>query len=146
MAERVDAALQRGTGRNRAAGAARRRCGSGDLSDSSSGSLRSRRGSSRFRVSPVDAAVGTITVDRTDNVLQIGPAVYETRAPALGMAVQKRGRTTGFTQNGQVTSINVTVTVNYGTAAAPVNGLIGTRSSSPPRTGTPSPTAETRDR
>jgi hypothetical protein len=76
-------------------------------------------------VSPVDAAVGTITVDRTDNVLQIGPAVYELGTPALGMAVQKRGRTTGFTTNGTITSVNVQVTVNYGTAFAPINGLIG---------------------
>lgn len=76
-------------------------------------------------VSPVDAAIGTITVDRTDNVLQIGPAIYELGTPALGMAVQKRGRTTGFTTNGTITSINVQVTVNYGTVAAPINGMIG---------------------
>jgi hypothetical protein len=76
-------------------------------------------------LSPVDAAIGTITVDRTDNVLGTGPAVYELGTPALGMAVQKRGRTTGFTTNGTITSINVQVTVNYGTAAAPINGLIG---------------------
>jgi hypothetical protein len=76
-------------------------------------------------VSPVDAAIGTITVDRTDNVLGTGPAIYELGAPALGMAVQKRGRTTGFTTNGTITSVNVQVTVNYGTLAAPINGLIG---------------------
>jgi hypothetical protein len=76
-------------------------------------------------VTAVDAAIGTITVDRTDNVLQIGPAIYELGAPALGMAVQKRGRTTRFTTNGTITSVNVQVTVNYGTLAAPINGLIG---------------------
>jgi hypothetical protein len=76
-------------------------------------------------VSPVDAAIGTITVGRTDNVLGTGPAVYELGTPALGMAVQKRGRTTLFTTNGTITSINVQVTVNYGTVAAPINGLIG---------------------
>lgn len=76
-------------------------------------------------VSPVDAAIGTITVARTDNVLNIGPAVYELGTPALGMAVQKRGRTTLFTNNGTITSVGVNVTVNYGTVAAPVNGLIG---------------------
>lgn len=76
-------------------------------------------------VSPVDAAIGTITVQRTDAVLQIGPAIYELGTPTLGMAVQKCGRTTGFTTNGSITSVNVQVTVNYGTALAPINGLIG---------------------
>lgn len=76
-------------------------------------------------LSPVDAAVGTITVRRTDDVLNIGPAVYELGAPALNMAVQKRGRTTQFTTNGTITSLNVQVTVNYGSVAAPINGLIG---------------------
>src|SRR5919106_489672 len=41
-------------------------------------------------VTAVDAAIGTITVDRTDNVIDIGPAIYEVQAPALGMNVQKR--------------------------------------------------------
>jgi hypothetical protein len=76
-------------------------------------------------VSPVDAAIGTITVDRDDDVLNIGPAIYELGTPTLNMAVQKRGRTTRFTNNGTITSVNVQVTVNYGTAAAPVNGRIG---------------------
>lgn len=73
-------------------------------------------------VSPVDAAIGTITVARQDQVLGTGPAIYETRAPALGMNVQKRGRTTLFTNNGRITSINVSVTVNYGGGRF---GLIG---------------------
>ncbi len=72
-------------------------------------------------VTAVDAAIGTITANRTDNVLQIGPAIYELGTPALGMAVQKRGRTTRLTTNGRITSVNVQVTVNYGTT----QGLIG---------------------
>jgi Peptidase family S64 len=72
-------------------------------------------------VTAVDAAIGTITANRTDDVLQIGPAIYELGTPALGMAVQKRGRTTRFTTNGTITSVNVQVTVNYGTTS----GLIG---------------------
>ena len=72
-------------------------------------------------VTAVDAAIGTITANRTDNVLQIGPAIYELGTPALGMVVQKRGRTTRLTTNGTITSVNVQVTVNYGTT----QGLIG---------------------
>lgn len=72
-------------------------------------------------VSPVDAAVGTITVGRTDNVLNIGPAIYELGAPALGMNVQKRGRTTFYTNNGSITSVAVQVNVNY----SGVTGRIG---------------------
>jgi hypothetical protein len=74
-------------------------------------------------VTAVDAAIGTITVGRTDNVLQIGPAVYELGTPTLGMAVQKRGRTTQFTNNGTITSVGVQVTVNY--AGGTTQGLIG---------------------
>ena len=64
-------------------------------------------------VSAVDAAIGTITVERTDNVLGIGPAVYELQAPAIGMNVQKSGRTTRLTTNGRIVSINATFTINY---------------------------------
>jgi hypothetical protein len=74
-------------------------------------------------VTAVDAAVGTPTVGRTDNVLQIGPAVYELGTPTLGLAVQKRGRTTGLTTNGTITSVGVQVTVNY--AGGTTQGLIG---------------------
>jgi len=64
--------------------------------------------------SVVDAAIGTITVDRTDEVRQLGvPAIYELQAPALGMNVQKRGRTTRLTTNGTITSINVTTLITY---------------------------------
>jgi hypothetical protein len=64
-------------------------------------------------VSAVDAAIGTITVDRTDNVLQIGPAIYEIQAPVVGMNVQKRGRTTRLTTNGSIFSINITTNITY---------------------------------
>ncbi len=64
-------------------------------------------------VTEVDAAIGTITVDRTDNVIDVGSAIYELQEPAIGMDVQKRGRTTRLTTNGQVMSLNVTVPVTY---------------------------------
>lgn len=64
-------------------------------------------------VTAVDAAIGTITVDRTDNIIDTGPAIYEVQAPTLGMNVQKRGRTTRLTTNGQITSINGTFNITY---------------------------------
>lgn len=65
-------------------------------------------------VSPVDAAIGTIEVDRTDNITQLNvPAIYELGSPMLEMSVQKRGRTTRLTTNGIVTSIGVTLNVTY---------------------------------
>ena len=64
-------------------------------------------------VTAVDAAIGTIDVDRDDTVLQIGPAIYELQAPTVGMDVQKRGRTTRLTNNGRVFSVNGTFTINY---------------------------------
>ncbi|MPZ17488.1 MAG: hypothetical protein GEV06_06205 [Luteitalea sp.] len=64
-------------------------------------------------VSVVDAAIGTVTPDRTDNVIDIAPAVYEVQAPGLGMRLQKRGRTTLLTTNGRVTSVNVTINITY---------------------------------
>lgn len=72
-------------------------------------------------VSPVDAAIGTITEARVDDVIDIGPAIYELGAPVLGMRVQKRGRTTEYTNNGQITSVAAQVCVNYGGP----RGLIG---------------------
>ena len=49
--------------------------------------------------SVVDAAIGSIDagIDIDHDVLAIGPAIYELRAPALNMNVQKRGRTTQLT-------------------------------------------------
>lgn len=64
-------------------------------------------------VTAVDAAIGTIDVDRDDTVLQIGPAIYELQAPTVGMDVQKRGRTTQLSNNGRVFSVNGTFTINY---------------------------------
>ncbi len=64
-------------------------------------------------VTAVDAAIGTIDVDRTDDVLQIAPGIYELQAPAVNMDVQKRGRTTRLTNNGRVFSVNGTFTINY---------------------------------
>jgi len=62
----------------------------------------------------VDAAIGTITADRTDQIRQLGvPAIYEMQAPALGMNVQKRGRTTRLTTNGRITTINTTLNITY---------------------------------
>ena len=61
----------------------------------------------------VDAAIGTIDVDRDDDVLQIAPAIYELQAPAVDMDVQKRGRTTRLTTNGRVFSVNGTFTIRY---------------------------------
>jgi hypothetical protein len=48
-------------------------------------------------------------------ILDIGNPSPSILAPALNMAVQKSGRTTGFTR-GTITSINVTVTINYNAA------------------------------
>jgi len=64
-------------------------------------------------VTAVDAAIGSIDVDRTDQVLQIGPAIYELQAPAVNMNVQKRGRTTRLTTNGRIFSVNGTFNVSY---------------------------------
>ena len=64
-------------------------------------------------VTAVDAAIGTIDVARTDNVLQIGNAIYELQAPAVGQAVQKRGRTTRLTNNATVFSVNGTFNITY---------------------------------
>lgn len=64
-------------------------------------------------VTAVDAAIGTVDVDRSDEVIDIGPAVYELSAPAIGMNVQKRGRTTQLTTNAQIDSINGTFNIRY---------------------------------
>jgi hypothetical protein len=65
-------------------------------------------------LSVVDAAIGTIDVDLTHNIRQLNvPAIYEVQAPALRMNVQKRGRTTRLTTNGQITTINTTILITY---------------------------------
>ena len=65
--------------------------------------------------SVVDAAIGSIDadVDIDHDVISIGPAIYELRAPALNMNVQKRGRTTLLTNNGRITSVGMTFQCSY---------------------------------
>jgi hypothetical protein len=65
--------------------------------------------------SVVDAAIGSIDadVDIDHDVLEIGPAIYEIRAPALNMNVQKRGRTTRLTANGRIVSVGMTFNTTY---------------------------------
>jgi hypothetical protein len=65
--------------------------------------------------SVVDAAIGSIDggIDIDHDVLQVGPAIYELRAPALNMNVQKRGRTTRLTTNGTITSVGMTFSCTY---------------------------------
>ena len=50
---------------------------------------------------------------RTNQAIGIGPAIYEVLVPAIGMNVQKRGRTTELTTNGQITSVGGTFNVTY---------------------------------
>lgn len=65
-------------------------------------------------VSVADAAIGTIDVALDQDIRQLNvPAIYEIQAPALGMAVQKRGRTTTLTTNGTITTINLTTPITY---------------------------------
>jgi hypothetical protein len=64
---------------------------------------------------PVDAAIaqiiaGQVATDGT--ILQVGPPSSTPIEPSLGLKVQKMGRTTGLT-TGQVSALNVTVTVAY---------------------------------
>ncbi len=65
-------------------------------------------------VNRVDAALARPVnpADLLPEILDIGE-VQGTLVPALGMAVRKSGRTTGFT-TGQINVIDTTVTVNYG--------------------------------
>jgi hypothetical protein len=65
--------------------------------------------------SVVDAAIGGIDagIDIDHDVIDIGPAIYELRAPALNMNVQKRGRTTRLTTNGRITSVGMTFNCTY---------------------------------
>lgn len=65
--------------------------------------------------SVVDAAIGSIDagIDIDHDVLAIGPAIYELRAPALNMNVQKRGRTTRLTTNGRITTVGATFSCTY---------------------------------
>jgi hypothetical protein len=62
----------------------------------------------------VDAAIGLPTVNVNGNIAGIGtPAAWpDWQEPTVGLAVRKRGRTTGLT-TGAVASVNVTVNVSY---------------------------------
>ncbi|MGD8817909.1 MAG: hypothetical protein PVJ51_12055, partial [Acidobacteriota bacterium] len=65
-------------------------------------------------LSVVDAAIGTIEVGLTHDLRQLNvPVIYELQAPALGMNVLKRGRTTRLTTNGRITTINTTIPITY---------------------------------
>ena len=74
-----------------------------------------------FTVAPalgsnVDAAIAQLrpgTMDGTGFIEDIGTISSVVRAPAVGLAVQKSGRTTGHT-TGTISSINTTVSVRYG--------------------------------
>jgi hypothetical protein len=65
--------------------------------------------------SVVDAAIGSINVgiNIDHDVLAIGSAIYELRAPALNMNVQKRGRTTQLATNGRITTVGATFNCTY---------------------------------
>jgi hypothetical protein len=63
----------------------------------------------------VDAALSlarTGQVDSTGAILDIGVPCNTTQAPAVGLAVMKSGRTTGFT-TGSITATNVSVSIQY---------------------------------
>jgi hypothetical protein len=64
----------------------------------------------------VDAAIGQVRankVDPTGFITDIGTVSRDTVAPSLGMTVKKSGRTTGLT-NGNITAVNATIDVSYG--------------------------------
>jgi hypothetical protein len=65
--------------------------------------------------SVVDAAIGSIDagINIDVDVLGIGPAIFELRAPVLNMNVQKRGRTTLLTTNGRITTVGATLACTY---------------------------------
>jgi hypothetical protein len=63
----------------------------------------------------VDAAIAQLrtgTMDSTGFIEDIGTPSSVTLAPAVGMAVVKSGRTTGFT-SGTISSINTSVSIRY---------------------------------
>jgi hypothetical protein len=64
----------------------------------------------------VDAAIAEVrlgAVISTGEILDIGMISSATLDPAIGLAVKKSGRTSGLT-NGNISAINVTVDVSYG--------------------------------
>jgi hypothetical protein len=75
---------------------------------------------SRGNSNKVDAAIATTTTGSLGNATPsdgYGTPSSTTVAAAVGMNVQKYGRTTGLTR-GQVTMVNVTVNVGYSTGTA----------------------------
>jgi len=66
----------------------------------------------------VDAAIAQTrngAVDPSGSILNIGQVSSLTALPAVGLPVQKMGRTTGLT-SGVISAVNVTVNVSYNTA------------------------------
>ncbi len=65
--------------------------------------------------SVVDAAIGSVDddIDIDHDVIGIGPVIYEIRPPVVNMNVQKRGRTTRLTNNGQITTVGGTFRCTY---------------------------------
>ena len=65
----------------------------------------------------VDAAIAQVrvgSVDPSGAIVDIGQVSSSTSLPAIGLPVQKRGRSTGLT-SGVVSAVNVTVNVTYNT-------------------------------
>ncbi|HXG66485.1 MAG TPA: hypothetical protein VNO70_15405 [Blastocatellia bacterium] len=78
--------------------------------------------------SNVDAAIARLRSGamRTDGaILDIGTISSAVRSPAIGLAVQKSGRTTGHT-TGSITSINATVSVRYPKSCGSGGGTVHT--------------------
>jgi hypothetical protein len=73
-----------------------------------------------FPVTAVDCGIGTITASFSDEIIAIGQGIFQTVAPALGMNVKKRGRTTEFTSNGRITSLDASWNLNYGLGTATI--------------------------
>ncbi len=70
---------------------------------------------SRRKTNVVDAAIAQITSGqvRTDgNILDVGQPSGSTVLPSIGLAIQKSGRTTGYT-TATIAAIDVTVSVEY---------------------------------
>ncbi len=62
----------------------------------------------------VDCALAWVTLQNArPEIIQIGLPAQTPAAPKRGMAVMKRGRTTGLTTNGIVEDIHFTVRVSY---------------------------------
>jgi hypothetical protein len=81
-------------------------------------------------ITSVDAAICSVGDQIDLDVLNIAPAIYETAQPSscVGDMVQKRGRTSELTTNGQITSVNVIGgSIDYGSrgGAPPAYATIG---------------------